>query len=209
MKPIDEIWKSIPFPPFEKYYQISNWGRLRSTSRWITRSNNRCREPYSHWKEGKLISIRTNGIEKHLFGGLCCIIEGDRKYKSAYIHLAVAMAFKKPSKNKDATKAMHRDGNYNNNWPSNLKWVSQSYLSKRNMKNATEERRNWIGNHQKKEAYKDPGIFVQAAKLLDAGEPMNKIGPKLGKNASWTYAHLERIKAHSWRWSTRKNLKSN
>ena len=51
----EEIWKDIP--GFEGLYQASNWGRVRSLDRVVTRKDGR-KQLY----KGKLLKIQPNGI---------------------------------------------------------------------------------------------------------------------------------------------------
>ena len=106
---MNEIWKDVI--GYEKYYQISNFGNLRSKDREskngkgviIIKQKNLKPQPNS---SGYLrFSLKCNNIERKIF-----------------IHRMVALAFVENSDNKPQVN--HKDSNYLNNHSDNLEWVT-------------------------------------------------------------------------------------
>jgi len=143
-----EVWKDVEDPLYKDYYEISNLGRLKTKGRYVTRGgkNNR----YTYWKDSRIVSLRS-GKYPHLF---CSLYANDRdKNKTAYIHKLVAEAFiKRPSKNH--IFVTHIDGDYKNNMASNLKWITASENSKKNIEKYPENRER-LKNHNIKTGYYD------------------------------------------------------
>lgn len=124
---MEEIWKNVKDSFFCNYYEVSNMGRIRSKSRVICRPDG-----IEYWKPERIISFRDNGIHPHKFVSLCVKINGVKHNKTVYVHKAVAEAFI----NKPSSKHIfvtHIDWNYNNNIISNLRWITASENSKRNI----------------------------------------------------------------------------
>lgn len=105
---MSEIWKDIP--SYEGYYQVSNYGRVRSLNRVIKGilykgkllKQQPARGGYLH------IGLAKNGI-----------------IKMCYIHRLVAMSF--VGGYFDGALVNHRDENRKNNNASNLEWCTKSY----------------------------------------------------------------------------------
>ena len=108
---MDEIWKNIE--NFEGYYQISNFGRVKSLAR-----QQKGRIP------GKFQSVKEKilKLSKNRDGYLHCIACKDRKEYHFYVHRIVAKAFLQKIDGKICVN--HKDGNKNNNSLSNLEWCS-------------------------------------------------------------------------------------
>jgi hypothetical protein len=125
---MEEIWKDVNDPIFKDYYEISNLGRIKTKSRLITRGGTN--NLYSYWKHPRIITTRRSKENPHLFVSLYAneVI----KNKTKYVHKLVAEAFiEKPSE--DHIYVTHKDGNYDNNIVSNLKWITASENSKNNI----------------------------------------------------------------------------
>jgi hypothetical protein len=141
-----EIFLPINDPFFEDYYEVSNTGKIRSVERvTITKSLQRRVVP------SKILNPRNNKIHPHLFVELSVTIDCVLYRKTVYIHKAVAECFLK----KDFKKQIfvtHKDGDYNNNNVSNLKWITASENSKRSME-LYPENRNTLKNHNVKIGY--------------------------------------------------------
>lgn len=105
----DEIWK--PVVGFEKSYEVSNLGRVRSLTRsWPQMS--RHGSTYTHTKTGRLLRPGT------MTSGHLTVAIGSRN--SRLVHHLVLGAFVGPRP--AGTECRHLDGNPRNNRLENLKW---------------------------------------------------------------------------------------
>lgn len=107
-----EIWRCVTIKPFNKYYEVSNMGNVRSLDKII-----KCKIGKGLRKGRKLKTYITNGYE---FVSLC----DKQKQKTCYVHILVASAFipnpdKKPTVN-------HKFGNKLDNRASELEWATMS-----------------------------------------------------------------------------------
>lgn len=105
-----EIWKNIE--GYENYYQVSNYGKVKSLKRIIIRGDNK---PYPQ-KEQLLKPGKTKK------GYLQVALTKEFKTKPCRVHRLVAQAFI-PNQN-NLPQVNHIDGNKENNNVSNLEWVS-------------------------------------------------------------------------------------
>jgi hypothetical protein len=108
-----EIWKDIE--NYEGYYQVSNFGRVRSLDRIIMRNNG---IPQT-WIGRVLIPKRLPN------GYLSVRLLSQKERKTAMIHRLVASAFI-PNPN-DLPVINHKDENKENNYVENLEWCTQKY----------------------------------------------------------------------------------
>lgn len=101
---MQEIWKDIE--GYDGKYQISNFGKVRS---------------FSKWKNGRLLKIRVGMYQYesvHLYN------VNTKSSRTALIHRLVAMAFIPNMENK--REVNHKDGNKLNNHIDNLEWATPS-----------------------------------------------------------------------------------
>lgn len=105
-----EIFK--PIIGFEKYYQVSNKGNIKSIQRVITRKNG-----IKQTVQERLLkqSINSNGYPY-------CVLFINGKGYHVRVHRCVAEAFLKNIENKPCVN--HVDGDKKNNCVENLEWVS-------------------------------------------------------------------------------------
>ena len=106
MKKIEEIWKDIP--NYENYYQVSNFGNIRSLDRYYAGKN----------LKGKPIKLSPNK-----FGYLRFTVKKDSITKSLHVHRVVLLTFNPIDKEKQVN---HIDGNKSNNRLENLEWCTDS-----------------------------------------------------------------------------------
>jgi len=143
-----EIWKDVNHPIFWKYYQVSNLGRIKTKGRYVTRGGPD--NQYTYWLNERIVSVRRSKENPHLFCSLYAtkVLNSN---KTAYLHKLVAEAFiKRPSN--DHVFVTHIDGNYDNNMESNLKWITASENSKRNIEKYPENK-NKLKYHNEKVGY--------------------------------------------------------
>lgn len=109
----NEIWKDIE--DYEGYYQISNYGRLRSLDRIVIHSNGKVRK-----YKGTVIKLANdkNGYRfTHLYK--------NGKPKQVRIHRLVATYFIPNPDNLPIVN--HKDENPKNNYVDNLEWCDYKY----------------------------------------------------------------------------------
>lgn len=108
-----EIWKDIP--GYEGYYQVSNYGNVKSVARKIISSNNRT------------VSIKERYLKPHInpSGHKQAVLFKNGKDNRLYIHRLVATIFVENPNNLPFVN--HKDQNPNNNVYTNLEWCTPGY----------------------------------------------------------------------------------
>lgn len=106
-----EIWKEIV--GFEGYYEISNLGRIRSLDRKVIGRGNKYRPIKSKIKNPT--KDKDGYLRVYLF-------KNNQKHLSRGVHQLVAVAFVDNPYLKKVVN--HKDGDKNNNYFSNLEWVT-------------------------------------------------------------------------------------
>lgn len=102
-----ESWKDIPH--YEGFYEVSNFGNVRSVDRWVWNGKK------EFLRKGKTLSLKPNRyIEIHLCK------EG--VVKKHYVHRLVLSSFVPPIPDKPYCN--HIDKNTYNNHLDNLEWVT-------------------------------------------------------------------------------------
>lgn len=117
MKSEHQKWK--PVKDYEKYYEVSNFGNLRSLDRVSNAKNGS-----TQIRKGQLITACTN---KQGYKQVRLIRNGIAK--NMLVHRLVMLAFKPI---KESLQVNHIDGNKENNRIDNLEWVT----AKENVKHA-------------------------------------------------------------------------
>lgn len=110
-----EIWK--PVVGYEEFYQVSNFGRVRSLDRYVPHSKD---ENSLYLKKGKILSERDNG---HGYKAVHLTVK--RITKDKYVHRLVAEAFL-PNPN-NLPEVNHKDENPANNCLDNVEWCTSQY----------------------------------------------------------------------------------
>ena len=113
----NEIWKDIL--GYEGYYQVSNYGRVKSIKR-------NTKNQFKYFERIKEPYIGNNGY-------LCVVLYKDNKSKHFSIHRLVANAFVDNPNN--LPQVNHIDCNKKNNKVNNLEWVTASDNMKHAIKN--------------------------------------------------------------------------
>lgn len=109
-----EIWK--PIKNYEGWYEVSNFGRVRSLDRFVNHSN----KGFKSLRKGKIISP---GKTKD--GYLFVHISKNQKSQNLRINRLVAQTFI-PNPN-NYPQVNHRDEDKTNNKFSNLEWCTAKY----------------------------------------------------------------------------------
>ncbi len=110
-----EIWKNVV--NYEKYYQVSNLGNIRSLDRIVKRNNR------NYLRKGKILLKSINNLGYETIG-----LTINSKTINYRVHRLVAEAF---IINYSQLRCVnHLDGNKTNNSVSNLEWCSYSDNSK-------------------------------------------------------------------------------
>lgn len=107
----DEEWR--PVPNFERWYEVSNHGRVRSLDR---RGEHRNGRPFYR---GQLLKPG-----KSRRGRLVVILRKNGEHKQWQLHRLVAEVFIGPCP--PGLECCHNDGNHLNNHVSNLRWDTRS-----------------------------------------------------------------------------------
>lgn len=107
----DEIWKDID--GYEGYYQVSNYGNVRSLTRIVTKCDGS-----SLLVKGRIMSLGHG--KNNLY--LCVSLSKNCSHKHVIVHRIVAAAF--IGDIPDSFEINHIDGNVQNNHVSNLEIVT-------------------------------------------------------------------------------------
>lgn len=108
---MNEIWK--PVVGFEGYYEVSNYGRVRSIGRYFQNHSK------LQWRDG---IIRKPVDDTHGYWDVMLTVDGKRFHRK--IHRMVAEAFIPNPENKPTVN--HKDFNRKNNHVDNLEWNTYS-----------------------------------------------------------------------------------
>jgi hypothetical protein len=169
MNILNEIWKDIP--EFEGFYQVSNYGRVRSCDRCITRPSGVV------FQKGKILSPSTN---KAGYFGLVLCKDGR---KPRMIHSLVASAFL--GERPDDYCINHKDGNKLNNAVTNLEYCTQ----KENIHHANRTGLSKVARGEKSGSAKLTNIAVaNIRKRIALGHKVSKIAKDYGVDYKTIYA---------------------
>lgn len=109
-----EIWK--PIQGFENYYEVSNWGNVKSKERTIIKSNGAF-----HRRKEKILTPHRN--RKNNMLQVMLIVH--KRYKLCYVHRLVAEAFVENPHN--FINVTHLNGDDHDNRAVNLQYISKSH----------------------------------------------------------------------------------
>ena len=107
-----EVWKSIP--GWEGFYEVSDWGRVRSQSRPVRNSNGGTRT----------VKARMRKLVNHSAGYVQVGLQKEGVAETHLVHRLVALAFLGPCP--VGTEVNHKDLNKHNNRIENLEYVTRS-----------------------------------------------------------------------------------
>lgn len=135
----EEIWKDIN--GYEGYYQISNYGNVRSLDRYI------------NYTDGRIKFFKGKRMKSHSssFGYLCVKLSKDGTAYHTFLHRLIAEAFIPNPENLPVIN--HKDENPTNNSIDNLEWCTYEYnnsynnLIERRSKNFKNKFRNGEYKH--------------------------------------------------------------
>ena len=155
---MEEIWKSVK--EYEDYYQISNFGNMRSIERTIITKNNVHRK------------LKSKQLKLHLneFGYVITMGSINNVQKNFKIHRVVAEAFILNPENKLTVN--HKDTNKQNNHISNLEWSTHS----ENIKHAyIHYLNNSVSQYKSVSQYTKDNEFITQYKSISAAKKALKI----------------------------------
>jgi len=153
----NEYWKDVL--GFEKYYQISSLGRIKSKERDVVCGRAKFRKPEKFLRGWEGV---THNNDSYLYITLC--VNG--KHFKKGIHRLVAETFI-PNLN-NLPEVNHKDGDKHNNCVDNLEWVTQ----------AENQRHSWevLGRKKyKQEYYRLLQKIINIKKELIANGDWNKV----------------------------------
>ena len=112
----NEIWKDIE--GYEGIYQVSNFGRIRSLDRYITKPHPRNGVLTQYRKKGQIIATHPTRN-----GYINAVLKKDGKKENHRVHRLVAKAFVPGYF--DGADVNHKDCNRQNNRADNLEWMTR------------------------------------------------------------------------------------
>jgi hypothetical protein len=143
----NEIWKDIP--NYDGYYQVSNLGRVKTTS------NNKTRKE-------RILKLTLNGPEGKKYLAIC--LSKNSKQKVIKIHQLVAMAFLNHTPCGHKIVVDHIDNNRFNNNLSNLQLITNRENSSKNKTGGTSKYVGVCWNKQKQKWNSE--IHIEGKKFL-------------------------------------------
>ena len=112
---MEEEWKYIK--GYEGFYQVSNFGRVRSVDRMVNGNHITCDFQYV---KGKMLKLR-----KNRYGYWTVMLRKNSSHKTVLVHRLVAEAF--ISNPNNLPYVNHKDENPANSIVSNLEWCTAKY----------------------------------------------------------------------------------
>lgn len=124
-----ETW--LPVVGWERYYAVSDRGRVRSHDRVVTHPGHPgCREPMTRRIAGQVLNPVPD-----FQGRLIVSFSADGRRITSRVHVVVLEAFVGPRP--EGLEGCHNDGDHTNNVPSNLRWDTSSSNSYDSVRHGT------------------------------------------------------------------------
>lgn len=165
-----EIWK--PVPDWENFYEVSDCGNVRSTDRWMPKSNNKgC-----YLKKGIVLKPGKNST-----GYFTVNLKVGRKRRTYKVHILVALAFLTKEPHHECVR--HLDGDYLNNSLSNLA-----------LGTLKENSEDTIRHKRSTRHFSDEEIFWIRQKFIVNKLTVNQIAETIdvSKHVIWNICHFRR-----------------
>lgn len=175
-----ELWKEVP--GFEKFYKVSNHGRVKSLDR-LVEMRPRNRGIYWAIREGRILAAALDGY------GYFKVVFSINKVKTTHtVHKLVATVFVPNPENKPEVN--HKDGDKTNNNDWNLEWCTKQ----ENHVHATENNLKAKGSSHGKVKLTDEQVLNLRAeyKGRSKGPTMKQLGEKYGIKEAQTCAIINR-----------------
>lgn len=174
-----EIWKDVI--GFESYYQISNFGNVRSKDRLV-----KCRNNSFAKKIGKVKKAGITG------GYKVVLLSKENTEKGIGVHRLVAIHFIDNPENKKEVN--HKDGNKLNNHVDNLEWCTRSENGQHSYDNGLQISRKGSKHHFAKI---NENIVKEMFDLFNSGLNKKEISEKI---TQISYSSICRIlKGSTWK----------
>ena len=167
-KAICEIWK--PIKGYEEFYEISNYGRIRSLDRVIIQKG-KFGQDTNHIYKGKIL------VPDHIHNGYLGVdLHVNGKIKRMLVHRLVATHFIIKPEGKDYIN--HIDNNPSNNHVNNLEWCTQS----ENIQYAYDNGNKIPPNQKKVSQYDMTGNLIQVwESMAEAARSLGLQQPNISK----------------------------
>ncbi len=178
---VEEIWKDIE--GYEREYQISNFGRVRSLDKKVNVKNN-----HIAIKHGKILKLHKNLRYKYI------MLSSKNVTKMCRVHILVAKAFVPNPQNK--TQVNHINGNKFDNRAENLEWVT----AKENMMHAWRNELNKRGEPKEIFQYDKSGNFINKYESAKEASRQTGIDHSNICNAGNNYRGRNTAGGYIWKW---------
>ena len=171
-----EVWKDVAIDEYSSYYQVSNFGRIRSKLRMV-------RNGSGEYELNGVILQPVADSKGYLRVSFCV----NRLMKTFKVHRLVALTFIENPLN--LPQVNHKDGNKQNNNVENLEWINNSD----NQKHAYQKgliKPKYLHNHHRSN-FTENDIALIVKMYLD-GDTFRGIAKKLNKDKSVISRNIKR-----------------